>query len=179
MLNLITGLVGGWKLYVAIGAVAFGLGFSGAWKVQDWRADAALAKQEAALLDQATKALKTQRDQDAVTAAVGQKAAIAAVKAQTITKTIVKKVPVYVTAKSDSQCLIPGGFVRLHDAAANGTDLPDPTGPTGQPDDTASGIALSTVAGTVVQNYGTYSELAAQHRALQDWIRAQRALVKP
>jgi hypothetical protein len=38
-------------------------------------------------------------------------------------QTIIKEVPVYVTNDDDAHCIVPAGFVRLHDAAAAGADL--------------------------------------------------------
>lgn len=38
-------------------------------------------------------------------------------------KTIIQRVPVYVTPDDDSRCAVPAGFVRLHDAAASAEDL--------------------------------------------------------
>ena len=81
--------------------------------------------------------------------------------------TIIKEVPVYVPAQADAACTVNRGFVRLHDAAAAG-ELPTPTG---DPDATASGLALSTVAGTVTANYQACHETAEQLRALQEWVR--------
>jgi type II secretory pathway pseudopilin PulG len=81
--------------------------------------------------------------------------------------TITKEVPVYVTAKADAACPVPLGFVRLHDAAAEGR-VPDPSA--GDPDAPAAGLALSAVADTVAGNYSTCHETAAQLTALQDWL---------
>jgi hypothetical protein len=64
---------------------------------------------------------------------------------------------------------VPLGFARVHDAAAAGTDLPHRSGST---DAAPSGIALSTVAGTVVDNYTTCHATAAQLTSLQEWVRA-------
>ena len=80
--------------------------------------------------------------------------------------TIIKEVPVYVPAQADAACTVNRGFVRLHDTAAAG-ELPTPAG---DPDAAASGIALSTVAGTVTANYQTCHETAEQLRALQAWV---------
>lgn len=83
-------------------------------------------------------------------------------------QTIVQKVPVYVPASADAACIVPAGFVRLHDAAAQSV-LPGPAGPA---DAQTSGLALSTVAGTVVDNYTTCHAIAEQLTALQDWVHA-------
>jgi hypothetical protein len=90
--------------------------------------------------------------------------------------TLVQKVPVYVTAKSDAACSVPAGFVRLHDAAAAAGEVPDRPGAA---DATPSGLALSAVAGTVVDNYTSCHATAEQLTALQDWVRANSATGPP
>lgn len=85
--------------------------------------------------------------------------------------TIIKEVPVYVTAEADAACVLSRGFVRLHDAAAAGR-IPEPAGGA---DASPAGIALSSVAGTVADNYERCHENAEQLTALQDWVRAQEA----
>lgn len=80
--------------------------------------------------------------------------------------TIIKEVPTYVPLEADAACVLSRDFVRLHDAAASGR-LPDPAGGTDAP---AAGIALSTVASTVADNYERCHENAEQITALQQWI---------
>ena len=55
---------------------------------------------------------------------------------------ILKEVPDYVSAKADDACVLPRGFVRLHDAVATGRF----SDAAGDPDETPAGIALSTVS---------------------------------
>lgn len=83
--------------------------------------------------------------------------------------TITREIPVYVSAQADTACTVPHGFVSVHDAAAEATALPSPAGTT---DAASSGLALSTVAGTVADNYTTCHATSAQLTALQDWVRA-------
>ncbi len=78
--------------------------------------------------------------------------------------TIVKEVPVYVTANADAACTVPVGFVRLHDAAASGDALP---GAAGDPDAPAVGVTLSAVAETLADNYATHHATVAQVTGLQ------------
>lgn len=87
--------------------------------------------------------------------------------------TITKEVPVYVTAKADAACPVPVGFVRVHDAAAQGLPLDQSAG---DPDAIAPGVTLSSVAGTVAGNYTTCHETAEQLTALQDWVRGLQAI---
>lgn len=88
--------------------------------------------------------------------------------------TIIKEVPVYVPVQADAACTINRGFVRLHDAAADGA-LPEPARDT---DAAAAGIALSAVAGTVATNYQTCHETEEQLRALQTWVREMASTTK-
>ena len=81
-------------------------------------------------------------------------------------ETIIKEVPVYVPVQADSACLVPRGFVRLHDAAAQGV-VPEPAG---NSDAATAGVALSAVAGTVAENYTACRANAEQLIALQSWI---------
>ena len=85
--------------------------------------------------------------------------------------TLTKEIPVYVTAHADARCVVPVGFARVHDAAAAGV-LP---GAPGAADAQPSSLALSAVAGTVVDNYTTCHTTAAQLTALQDWVRVNTA----
>ncbi|RON16054.1 hypothetical protein [Pseudomonas frederiksbergensis] len=80
--------------------------------------------------------------------------------------TIIKEVPVYVSAKADAACTVNAGFVRLHDYAASGQPLPAPD-PAGDADAAPSGIALSTVAETVAGNYTSCQQNAEQLTQLQ------------
>ena len=81
-------------------------------------------------------------------------------------KTIIKEVPRYVTKQADVSCLIPRGFVWLHDAAAGHQALP---GAADNPDEIAAGLALSTVAVTIGENYTTCQATREQLMALQAW----------
>lgn len=81
---------------------------------------------------------------------------------------IIQKVPVYVPQTVDAGCTVNRGFVRVYNAAAQGVDLPGAPGPA---DATSSGVALSLVASTSVDNFTTYHTLAARLNALQDWVR--------
>lgn len=88
--------------------------------------------------------------------------------------TIVKEVPVYVSAAADRACAVPAGFVRLHDAAALGLQ---PPGGAGAADEAASGVALSAVAGTVAGNYTECHASAEQLRQLQAVVAEQQNII--
>lgn len=88
--------------------------------------------------------------------------------------TIIKEVPVYVSPKADAACAVNTGFVRLHDAAATGVDLP-PTGNASAANDAPSGVALSAVAATNVANYTACNANAEQLSSLQILVREFQA----
>ena len=77
-----------------------------------------------------------------------------------------KYITEYVTKDADARCVVPVGFVDLHDKAATGLtfeslkDIPTNYG-------VDSGIKLSAVAQTVTINYTKYNELKAQLESLQ------------
>ncbi|KVP62189.1 hypothetical protein [Burkholderia ubonensis] len=80
---------------------------------------------------------------------------------------IIKEVPVYVDREADRACVVPVGFVRVHDAAVANVPVGDP----GHTDAAPSGVALSAVAATVAGNYTTCHENAEQLIALQARVR--------
>lgn len=81
--------------------------------------------------------------------------------------TIIKEVPVYVDREADRACVVPVGFVRVHDSAAANVPVGDP----GSSDAAPSGVALSAVAASVAGNYTTCHENAEQLIALQARVR--------
>ncbi|MFG0552156.1 hypothetical protein [Pseudomonas sp. yb_9] len=83
-------------------------------------------------------------------------------------ETIVKEIPVYVSAKADAACVVPVGFARVHDATAAGLPAPEPARTA---DEAPSGIALSAVAETTAGNYATCNETAERLIGLQELVR--------
>lgn len=71
-------------------------------------------------------------------------------------RTIVEKVPVYVSAKSDSACVVPWGAVRLLDAAASGAALDTVRAAVApaRPDDAPSDVTLSEAVALLAENLG-------------------------
>jgi len=97
----------------------------------------------------------------AVEAVVLPAHAEAKVRIQTVTKEIVREVPVYVPVGT---CALPPGWRVLHDAAAAG-EVPYPSG---IPD--AAPVDPQAAASAVADNYGTCHQNAEQLRALQQWL---------
>ncbi len=87
-------------------------------------------------------------------------------KIQTIVKVEKQVVTKYVTKKADDNCVIPLGFIRIHDSAATGTIVP----PSTEDVDANSGVQLSLAAEVIKQNYSLYNKLAAEHDSLIRWV---------
>jgi hypothetical protein len=85
---------------------------------------------------------------------------------------IIKEVPTYITKTDDTQCVIPNGFVLLHDSASR-NEVPDSTRGV---DAGASEVKLSGVATTVTENYTLYHKVSEQLRSLQEWVREQQSI---
>jgi len=87
-------------------------------------------------------------------------------------ESIVKEIPKLITATADGQCVIPNGFILLHDSASR-NEVPDSSGVT---NDAPSGVKLSGVAETITENYTTYYKVAEQLRSLQEWVKEQKRI---
>lgn len=83
-------------------------------------------------------------------------------------ETIIKRVPVYVSEKADRACVVPAGFVRLHDAAAHALPAPEPAGAA---DEAPAHVGLSAVAVTTAGNYAKCNANAEQLKNLQEFLR--------
>lgn len=86
-------------------------------------------------------------------------------------ETIVKRVPIYVTAKDDSACTINNGFVSLWNST-NQMQLPNSSGIT---DAAVSPTVLSDIAAQHVEESANYQRNYEQGVALQDWIKSMQA----
>jgi len=121
------------------------------------------------------KATDEEKAREAASATSAQQSSVqtaeARERAQTVTRTLLKKVTEYVPAAADADCVVPAGFVRLHDAAAQGLSTP-----AGGPEQAASGVPLSAVTETVVANYGVAYDWRAEALGWRDWYAKQAAI---
>jgi hypothetical protein len=85
---------------------------------------------------------------------------------------IIKEVPKYINQAADAKCDVPNSFVVLHDSASN-NEVPDPAR---LANEGTSATKISTVAETVVGNYGVCHENSEQLRSLQQWIVEQQKI---
>jgi len=156
---------GRWMLYLALaGAVVLGVHELDKWRQQ--------IGHDRAVAEYAAQAKRVDTARAAVSAPIEAKHEAAVTQIQTVYKTIIKEVPIYVKADPvlGLNCPLSGGFRVLHDAAANG-EVSDPAR---IPD--AAPAPAQDVAETIVENYGTYREVAKRLTDLQAWVRAQQEL---
>ena len=158
-------LVNKYLLPVKIGSaflLVFGLYMEGGISNQErWEAKVAEAKIEMAKKDAASAEASTK-----VITKYINKVEIVKEKGDAI----LKEVPKFVTANADGQCVIPNGFVLLHDSASR-NEVPDSTRGV---DEGASSVKLSGVATTVTENYTLYHKVSEQLRSLQEWVKEQQ-----
>lgn len=95
-------------------------------------------------------------------------------KIVTVTKTIIKEVPIHVTDKTDASYPIPCGLVRVWDAAVLGVSADALPLPTGISDDSACPVKASVLASAGTDAIRKYIETSNQLIALQGWVTAQQ-----
>lgn len=110
---------------------------------------------------------KEAKDRDAAQR-VGKQVSTAQADIRSTTQTLIREVPVYVTAEDDRRCAVGPGLVQLHDAAA-GARLPGPPNAAAGADGQAAGPALSDVAAVVTENYGACNAAIEQLKGWQAW----------
>ncbi len=130
------------------------------------REKAAQAKRDSAALK---AVMKREARAEAITARVADNLTRETVRIETVTQTLIKEVPVHVPPAADARCVVPVGFVRLHDAAA-ASEVPVTAGGSLEAD---SGVALSAVAETVALNYGDAHAWRAEVIAWRTWYAEQ------
>jgi hypothetical protein len=128
------------------------------WEARVAEAKLEMAKKEAASAEASVKVVTKYIDRVTVVKETGD--------------AIIREVPKFISAKSDSMCVVPNGFVLLHDSASR-NEVPDASGSTNEG---ASEVKLSGIATTVAENYTTYYQVSEQLKALQEWIRVQQSI---
>jgi len=108
----------------------------------------------------------------AVTATVAADVERRQVVVRYVTRTLIERVPIYVSPEVDRRYPLPVGLVRLHDEAAAGVS-PVP-GSAGEPDDAPSDTPASALASTLIGNYGDYYACREQVRGWIAWSEQQK-----
>lgn len=171
------GLIAGARLNLIIAAVCLAIGGAGgaaaAWKIQDGNIGSLKVAHIEAQQKAVAAAIAKERAAAKLSADAGRKAEVHQVQIRNITRTIVREVPTYVTVEADARCVLPVGFLRVHDAATRGAPVSETLDPAGRPDDAAAGVDCSAAAAVIAENYGAYRSVAQQLIDLQDLVSAQ------
>jgi hypothetical protein len=160
--------VGRWLIGIVGAVVVLVLIYQGGVSAGVQHEKAAEAKRIASVMKTVKK---VEKGAEAITAATDKKAAERVVEIRTVTKTLVEKVPVYVTAETDRRYLLPDGLVRLRDQAAAGVSEV-PAHP-GELFDAPSAVPASAFAETLVLDYGTAHEWKEAALACRSWVSEQ------
>lgn len=148
----------------AIIALVFGVYMEGGisnqekWEARVAEAKLEMAKKEVASAEATTKIVTKYVTVDRIVKETGD--------------AIIKEIPKYISKDADAQCVVPNGFVVLHDSASR-NEVPDSTRGV---DEGASKVKISGIAETVTENYTTYHQVSQQLRALQEWIKEQHSI---
>jgi hypothetical protein len=85
---------------------------------------------------------------------------------------VIQRIPRYVTAKADANCVVNSGSISVLNAAVSGSELPpEPSGPV----DTDSGVALSTLTEVAAYNFSVANELRSEVVTWREWYRREAA----
>jgi len=159
--------ISNYKLPIQVGSViilAFGLFMEGGISNQEkWEARVAevkleMAKKDAASAEATTKVVTKYVTVDRIVKEKGD--------------AILKEIPKFISKDADAQCVVPNGFVVLHDSASR-NEVPDTTRGV---DEGASKVKLSGIAETVTTNYTTFYQVSEQLKALQEWVKEQQSI---
>lgn len=159
-----------WLLYVA-GAAVIAIG--AAWGMHHWDQVAYLQLSQSIVVANEKaiiQAVSKQKSADQITAAVEMINLQKQQQVEVVTKTIIRKVPIYVTPQIDIKYPMPCGLVRLLDAAASGADPDSTPNPSSLADDATCPVTASDAARVIAENYGQYRSVATQLAGLQDWV---------
>lgn len=173
-LSVLASLKGPLARYLALGlvAVALVLGFRSHWMTAGVKQErAAEAKRLASAVK---KVAKREEKADAITSKVETEHAKEQARVEYRTKILVKEIPTYVSPAADSRCILPVGWVRLHDAAASGS-APSLSQGAGGPLGAPSGVQPSEAISSVITNYGVAYSWRAEAMAWREWYVLQKA----
>lgn len=157
-----------WKLlfqWVGVPLACLLIGAAGGWKVHDWYEGAAETKA-------VIRTVAVVQKSDAATQTVALHQQAVQTKIEYVTRTIIEKVPEYVTPAADAACVVPTGFVRAYNAAVV-SEVPTPPG---KSDEAPSGVPISTVLATDVKNLGTGHSNTAVAKDWQTWYAEQEKI---
>jgi hypothetical protein len=170
-----------------LAALAFGCGFAwqsarieglpligGGLKAQIASLNSRIAARDMAEARATAAAWAARQTRQAAADAAAATAAQTAAAAQSQIRTVLQKVPVYVSDDASRRCVVPWGAVRLLDAAASGADLDAAAAriAPGQPDDAASDVTLPEAVALLAADLGIARQNAGQLSGLQAAVKA-------
>jgi hypothetical protein len=88
-------------------------------------------------------------------------------------RTLIQKVPTYVTPQIDARYPLPWSFVRLLDGGAAGLDVPSAADGPGQADDAPSDVTASQASTVILGDFRSADANAQTLLDLQAWVRDQ------
>lgn len=132
-----------------------------------------LATLEAAEAKAAQRAALVTAGATSITQAASANQAQVQSKIKIVYRDIIKEIPNVITPEIDKSFPLSVGFVRMHDAAANGFKLSDISHSATQSDDSASSIKSSNAATIIATNYEKCTADDAQLNGLIKWIQDQ------
>lgn len=140
-------------------------------------AQAQLARGRAAAEAMAARSLRVETASASANAEVNASEGAAEGHAGAVTRILKEKVHDYVTVEADRHCVVPDGFVRLHDAqlAGDGGSLSGLPGAAGLLLNAPSGVALSEVSAADGDNFGALNACRARVAGWDNWYSRQRA----
>lgn len=159
-----------WKPLAIAGCAGLVIGSGATWWLRDQMAANAKLDSARKATRAAVKVIERTDKAAKITSAVSAKVEAKQAKTRIIYRDILKEVPVYVTAETDRRYPLPVGFVRVLDAAADQTTVPD--GP-GQSDDDPSEVTASVAAGVLTDWAGMYYACREQVVGWNDWYAEQ------
>jgi hypothetical protein len=166
MLALIKGFFAGLPIDAILAALAVVLVLCLGYGLYSSGKRAARAEQAVTQLKQDNATLERQLSVKAKVEVITQDRIVEKERIRTVTKEIIRNVNRFIPSDSPD---LPGGFRVLHDAAAQGTSVPDSPGADAAP------VPARDAAATVAKNYGSCLANADQLVKLQAAIRANNS----
>jgi hypothetical protein len=153
-------------LIIALLLMVIGVWGYGKWEFHEGR--------QAEISRQKTTALVVQAKAQAITTKVETRYLTRVQIVHDVGATIIKKVPIYVTHKDSSRCIVNNGFVQLWNDA-NEMQLSNSPSSTNEG---ASLVILPDIAAQHAVEANLYQQQYEQLKALQDWIRGEQKAYK-
>ena len=176
--TLLKGALANWKL-IGVGVLALALGVQtlrvGSLKRGEIADKATIKEYSDAEAAARQKAAQVAKDQAGVSKAAQASLNGQQTRIQTVTRTLIEKVPQYVPAQAVSACTVPLGFVELFNASAAGQQLPAVAGSASGPLAAPSGVGLDTVATVAATDLGTANGYLAEVKTWRKWYADEAA----